>query len=38
VERLRRLGLDHVAIRTSQENPSELVKFFARRARRAARG
>jgi uncharacterized protein (DUF58 family) len=38
VEKLRRLGLDHVVVRTPSENQKDLMAFFSRRARRAARG
>ncbi|MEW5854156.1 MAG: DUF58 domain-containing protein [Myxococcota bacterium] len=37
-ERFRRLSVDHLVLHTGQDNQRTLVKFFATRARRAARG
>ncbi len=37
-EKFRRLSLDHLVLGTGDDNQSALVRFFANRARRAARG
>jgi uncharacterized protein (DUF58 family) len=37
-ERFRRLNLDHLTLSTGADNQAALVRFFANRARRAARG
>jgi uncharacterized protein (DUF58 family) len=37
-ERFRRMGLDHLILRTDADNQRAIARFFAMRARRSARG
>jgi len=38
VDRLKRLGLDHLVLTTGHDNQAPIVRFFASRARRASKG